>query len=172
MTFINSVLSWILPTPIIPSYIAREVLEDCLNASEGQLPDEFLALLVAEPANTVNTPNTVTQDDEYIITSYYVIPGTESGPVSAKLQSINVPVNSRIVGSFHSHPSGSQQPSQEDMKLFRKYPVNIIAGSPFTMESWQAYGPRSNPIDLTTITATQTNLSINWQTELQELQKQ
>lgn len=169
MSFIDMIMSWVFPEPIVPRYISQEVLEDCLNAANGQLPDEYLALLLAEPANDVETPEASIDGDEYIITEYYVIPGTETGPASAKVKSMNIPTHSKIVGSFHSHPSGNQQPSQQDTELFRKYPVNIIAGAPFTRQSWTAYGPRANEMDLMVVSTTTTNLSNEWVAELERV---
>lgn len=169
MSLKDKVLNWLLPEPIIPQHIATDVLEDLLGASQSQLPNEFLALLVAEHRSEVEITGQSTVDGEYIITSYYVVPGTTSGPTSASLQSINVPVHGKVVGSFHSHPSGALRPSQEDRNMFRQYPVNIIAGPPFTMESWKAFNPRGEPTRVETVDIADNDLSGVWADEFDRL---
>lgn len=169
MSFLDSVIEWFFPNPILPQYIASDVIEDCLGASESQLPNEFLALLVAEHSSNVEIVDRTTIDDAYIITSYYVVPGTESGPTSASLKSMNVPVHGKVVGSFHSHPSGALRPSQEDLNMFQKHPVNIIAGPPFTMGSWRVFNPRGEPSTIDVVDIADNDLSGVWADEFDRL---
>jgi proteasome lid subunit RPN8/RPN11 len=49
----------------------------------------------------------------------------------------------------HSHPSGSDLPSGEDLSLFAKFGrVHIIASFPYTEDSWKAYNSRGEEIIL------------------------
>ena len=46
----------------------------------------------------------------------------------------------RLVGSIHSHPSPSHNPSGADLALFGKYGrIHIIVGYPYNMSTWKAY---------------------------------
>lgn len=169
MSLFNKFLTWVFPTPIFPQYIASNVLEDCLGASETQLPNEFLALLVAEHSSDVEITDRKSVEDEYIITSYYVVPGTESGPTSASLKGMNVPIHGKVVGSFHSHPSGALRPSQEDLNMFQKHPVNIIAGPPFDMDSWRVFNPQGDPTTIDVVDIADNDLSGVWAEEFDRL---
>ena len=80
-----------------------------------------------------------------------MIPGTTSSPKQASLKSHNVPVSGNVVGSFHSHPSGVLQPSTEDLNMFQKYPVNIITGHPFNIETWKSFSSTGENVTLTVI---------------------
>lgn len=150
MSVFDSFLRWLLPTPIIPEYISEDVLSELIGASEEQLPNEFLALLVAKHSSEVEFTHEALSDT-YVIDSYYVIPGTTSSPKQASLKSHNVPVSGNVVGSFHSHPSGVLQPSTEDLNMFQKYPVNIITGHPFNIETWKSFSSTGENVTLTVI---------------------
>lgn len=155
MSLFQRLVSWFLPDYIVPSHISEEVLNELLLASENQHPSEFLALLIAESTADV-TVSTSADVGEYIITSYYIIPGTVSNSVSATIQSVNVPIGAKIVGSFHSHPNGVLSPSTADKNMFQKYPVNIISGYPYNNTDWQAFNHTGQTIPLTQISVSET----------------
>lgn len=163
MSLFEWVMRNLLPEPIYPEYIDAGVLEDCLNAAQGTHPNEFLALLVAEHSSEIEfTRPETAPEDAYVITSYYVIPGTKASPSSASIKQINVPVTGNVVGSFHSHPNGTLRPSTEDSNMFRKYPVNIITGHPYSEESWVVYDSSSQKRDITLIETEERELDDIW----------
>lgn len=163
MSFFDWLSKTLLPEPIYPEYIDDGVLEDCLSAAKGSHPNEFLALLVAEHSSQIEfTRPSQAPDDAYVITSYYVIPGTDVSPSSASIKQVNVPVTGDVVGSFHSHPNGTTQPSTEDSNMFRKYPVNIIAGHPYTMDSWEVYDANSQPTSIELVETEEQELDDIW----------
>lgn len=51
-----------------------------------------------------------------------------------------------LVASCHSHPSGNPIPSQADLRTFSKFRINMIIGSPFTINSLRAYNSRGDPV--------------------------
>ena len=78
-----------------------------------------------------------------------ILPGTVSGNSHAIFRMNMRPIDFSIVGTVHSHPSPSFNPSDADLQLFGKYGrVHIIAAMPFKDDSWQAYDHFGNPIEM------------------------
>ena len=118
--------------------IRRKTLQMILEASRDTYPKEFAAILRAE---------------EGVITELLLLPGTVSGDVHAVFQLHMLPIDFSVVGTIHSHPSGNFQPSDADLRLFSHFGrIHIIAGRPYTMESWQAYDHYGNPLALDVVT--------------------
>jgi proteasome lid subunit RPN8/RPN11 len=114
--------------------IKRETIQMILEASRETFPNEFGAILRAE---------------EGVITEIMLLPGTLSGSRSAIFQLHMLPIDFTVVGTAHSHPSGSISPSGADVALFQKFGyIHIIAGVPFDMDSWRAFDLYGEPIDL------------------------
>ncbi len=113
--------------------IARDTLKFILEASRSSAPDEFAGMLSA------------TGD---VITDVVLVPGTESGEVSAVMLLFMLP-NISTAGTVHSHPSGNRRPSAEDLELFdRKGRYHIIVGAPFDTSSWTCYDNKGEPVRL------------------------
>jgi proteasome lid subunit RPN8/RPN11 len=114
--------------------IKRETIEMILEASRDVHPNEFGAILRAE---------------EGVITEIMLLPGTISGSRSAIFQLHMLPIDFTVVGTAHSHPSGSIRPSGADIALFQKFGyIHIITGVPFDKDSWRAFDLYGEPIDL------------------------
>jgi proteasome lid subunit RPN8/RPN11 len=123
--------------------IAAETLTFAREAAENTLPNEYMGLLRGEDARTLGLSESGT-----VITEILVIPGTESNPVSATVQTSMVPNDRHAVGSIHSHPNGVLQPSDADLATFGKGSVHIILGTPYGPDDWQAFDRQGEPIDL------------------------
>ena len=105
--------------------IRRKTLRMILEASRDTYPKEFAAILRAE---------------EGVITELLLLPGTISGDVHAVFQLHMLPIDFSVVGTIHSHPSGNFRPSEADLQLFSHFGrIHIIAGRPYTEDSWAAY---------------------------------
>lgn len=126
-----------------PIGITTPVMKTISESAKSTHPHEFICFLTGEPAEKYPS---IEESDGRIITDFYIIPGTKSGPTSASVKDINIPITTDIVGTLHTHPSGSIRPSNEDMNLFRKHQVNIIMGHPYTVDSWMAYSSRSEEL--------------------------
>jgi len=117
--------------------IKRETIEMILEASRDIHPNEFGAILRAE---------------EGVITEIMLLPGTLSGSRSAIFQLHMLPIDFTVVGTVHSHPSGSISPSEADIALFQKFGyIHIITGVPFDKDSWRAFDLYGEPLDLEVI---------------------
>lgn len=123
--------------------IAAETLEFVLEASEQTHPNEYMGLLRGEDARRLGL-----ERDGTVITDVLVIPGTESNPVSATVETSMIPNDMRSVGSVHSHPNGVLRPSDADLGTFTKGSVHIIIGAPYGRDDWKAFDREGEPRDL------------------------
>ena len=111
--------------------IARKTLKMIMEASKDTYPKEFAAILRAE---------------EGVISELLLLPGTVSGDVHAIFRLSMLPIDFSVAGTVHSHPSGNYTPSEADLNLFSHFgAIHIIAGSPYTMETWRAYDHNGRP---------------------------
>ncbi|MFQ6127392.1 MAG: Mov34/MPN/PAD-1 family protein [Thermoplasmata archaeon] len=119
------------------SAIKRETLQMILEASRETYPNEFGAILRAE---------------EGVIMEIMLLPGTLSGSKSAIFRLHMLPIDFSVVGTAHSHPTGSITPSGADIFLFQKFGyIHIITGVPFDENSWRAFDLYGEPMDLEVI---------------------
>ena len=104
--------------------IARDALKFVLEVSASSHPKEFAGMLY-------ETDQIITDVD---------VPITQSTNVSAVMDLFMLPVNTHIVGSVHSHPSGGLQPSEADIHMFMQNgDYHIIVGYPYEITSWACY---------------------------------
>src|SRR6056297_1403486 len=120
--------------------IARETMDFVLSASEETHPNEYMGFLRADDASRLGLDR-----DGQIITDVLVLPGTESGPTSAKVKEMMQPNNVQSVGSVHSHPNGVLRPSDADLRTFGRGKVHVIIGAPYDRDSWRAFDRKGNP---------------------------
>lgn len=123
--------------------IATETLDFALSASEESHPDEYMGMLRGEDARTLGLDRKGT-----VITDVLVIPGTESGPTSATVQTNMIPNDLSGIGSIHSHPNGVLEPSDADLQTFGSGSVHIIIGAPYRRNAWKAFDSRGETRDL------------------------
>ena len=120
--------------------ITKKCLDLILESSKSTYPKEFGGLLRRD------------SEEKDMITELILLPGTISGDSHTLFKLHMMPIDFSIVGTVHSHPSQSAQPSDADLQLFRKNgKVHIIAASPYDEHSWKAYGPKGNEIRLDVI---------------------
>ena len=63
-----------------------------------------------------------------------------------------LPIDFSVVGTVHSHPSYSFNPSEADLQLFQKHgKVHIISANPFNIFTWAAYNINGEIIELDVI---------------------
>jgi len=117
--------------------IKKEALEFILGVSRSLYPREFIGFLRAEGD---------------FITEVIVAPRALYGHGFASSESYLMPVDSTIIGSVHSHPSGNNRPSQQDINLFgKKGKINLIVAYPYqTINDIAAYDQAGNLTQLET----------------------
>jgi proteasome lid subunit RPN8/RPN11 len=123
--------------------IAESALEFALAASAEAHPNEYMGLLRGDDASKLGLTESGT-----VLTDVLVIPGTETNPVSATLNTNMVPNDLRAAGSIHSHPNGVLRPSDADLGTFGRNRVHIIVGAPYGRDDWRAFDRDGQPIDL------------------------
>lgn len=107
--------------------IKKELLQILLELGKSQHPYEFLAIL---------------RKNGDVIDEFDLAPGTISGSSSASFQPHMMPLDTKVAGSAHSHPSGAIRPSDADLRFFPatgRY--HIIVGPPYTEdeECWRCF---------------------------------
>jgi proteasome lid subunit RPN8/RPN11 len=123
--------------------IAAAALDFVIKASEDAHPDEYMGFLRGEDARALGL-----EQDGTVLTDILVIPGTETNPVSATVDTNMIPNDSSAAGSVHSHPNGVLQPSDADLATFGRGQVHLIIGYPYTRDSWQAFDRNGQPTEL------------------------
>jgi proteasome lid subunit RPN8/RPN11 len=115
--------------------IKRDVVEGILEASRNVHPREFIGLLRAEKG---------------MIAEIVLAPASVYGQGLSQFCPHMLPFDFSIVGSIHSHPSGSSMPSAEDLNsMFNFGFVHIIATFPYHgFQSLHAYDKKGKPIQL------------------------
>lgn len=97
-------------------FIKENCLGFILNASRNFYPKEFAGLL---------------SGDKKIIREFLLIPGSDFGDSFSTINTWMVPIGISAIGSVHSHPVKSFEPSEADLNFFSSYPVNLIVRYPF-----------------------------------------
>ena len=111
-----------------------EVLESVIYYAKQAYPNEFLAFFDGEIKNKI-----------LYITSLIFVPG-ETCETGAVVHTELIPMNTKYLGSVHSHPGPSAQPSSADLKTFSKYGYfHMIVCLPYSFETFRAYDRYGNP---------------------------
>nr|MDO8115254.1 hypothetical protein [Candidatus Sigynarchaeota archaeon] len=112
----------------------RAMLEGLLDAARRGHPNESFFLLK--------------RDGRGILADVVLPQGAKGGKVAAYFMPDRLPYDAAIEGSFHSHPSGNGAPSEQDLKVFIQYKINVIAYYPYNEKNYKVYNNRGKPIDV------------------------
>jgi proteasome lid subunit RPN8/RPN11 len=124
-----------LPIGSTPTAITRRCLDAALACAQSALPNEFGAVLRADPPG--------------LISEILLLPGTTAGKRHANFHLYMLPVDLGVSGTVHSHPSGALHPSEADRKLFRSWGRrHIILGAPYGPGQWRAYDGNAEEVPL------------------------
>ncbi|MEM1513361.1 MAG: Mov34/MPN/PAD-1 family protein [Candidatus Thermoplasmatota archaeon] len=119
--------------------IKKECLNTIIESAKEMHPKEFLAFLSVGKKKD-------------IIEEFVIVPQMIYGKRSASFNLAMLPVDKSIVGTAHSHPSGSYLPSIEDLQTFGKSGrIHIIVAYPYNEETWKAYDNMGREITLEVI---------------------
>jgi proteasome lid subunit RPN8/RPN11 len=115
--------------------LTKSLVESLLAYSRDQYPNEMLVLLRAKRSKEVLRIHQVV-----------FAPFMASGHAEATFNPYQVPIDSSIVGTAHSHPSGSNSPSLQD--LLQVYgSIMMILAYPFAgTDCIGVYDARGNPL--------------------------
>lgn len=105
--------------------IEDETLEFLLHACRSTHPDEFAGFL---------------REQKGVITEILLVPGTIFGKTGSIVNYWNLPIDSSVKGTAHSHPSSNVTPSPSDLRFFSSFgKYHAIVGFPYTKQSIQFY---------------------------------
>lgn len=119
--------------------IPGELLDSLLLFAKMQHPREALLLLRGSVSR-----------DEIALEEHLFPPFASSGRGFAQFSPHMLPIDFSIVGTLHSHPSGSPRPSPTDLNhLYGR--IMVIVAYPYTRDSVVVYDKRGErlPLDVT-----------------------
>jgi len=116
--------------------IPGELLDSMLSFARMQHPREAILLLRGSVGK-----------DEIVIEEHLLPPFATSGRGFAQFPSHMLPIDFSIVGTLHSHPSGSPQPSPTDLNhLYGR--IMVIIAHPYTRDRVAVYNKKGERINL------------------------
>ena len=121
-------------------HVDHELIEEIIDIAKESYPNEFSAMLQGK-----------IKDDVLKIDGLIFLPGaaSESGAV---MEIFMMPMLSDAVGSVHSHPGYSAQPSDADLQFFSKRGYfHIIIAQPYNEESIRAYDSYGDLVNYTIV---------------------
>jgi proteasome lid subunit RPN8/RPN11 len=117
-------------------HIDRRALNAMLHLAREQHPHEVILLLRGD-----------VDGDGIRISEFLFPPFATSGSGFAGFPSHMLPIDFTIVGTAHSHPSGSWAPSTTDLNHFYSRIMMILA-YPYREDAAAAYNSRGEPLPL------------------------
>lgn len=120
--------------------IDRELVEEIIDIAKESYPNEFSAMLQGK-----------VKDNILKIDGLIFLPGaaSESGAV---MDIFMMPMLSDAVGSVHSHPGYSADPSTADLQFFaKKGYFHLIIAQPYDEDSIRAYDGYGELVDYTIV---------------------
>lgn len=118
--------------------VDREVLESVIYYAKKAYPNEFLAFFDGE-----------IKDKILYITSLIFLPG-ETCETGAVVHTELIPINTKYMGSVHSHPGPSASPSDADLTTFSRHGYfHMIVCLPYSLQTFKSYDRYGQPVDYT-----------------------
>ena len=115
--------------------ITYSLVENILHSAQHTFPDEFLALLGGD-------------QETRIVNELVVVPAT-FGKNFSSLRSDLIPFDPKIIGSIHSHPSDSNEPSAGDLQSFARLgKYHLIVAYPYRVDCIVGYDSGGKRLEL------------------------
>lgn len=113
----------------------REAIEAFLEAAKNAFPNEFIGLLAGNK-------------EKNIVEELVVVPAI-FGENFSSIYTHLVPFDSTLMGTAHSHPSRSNNPSIQDLAAFSKTgTIHLIACYPYMTGNVKAFDGQGRKIEL------------------------
>ena len=116
--------------------ITKNVIDGIISYSKMHHPYEGILILEGERRKT-----------ELIINNLVIPPFSVHGPFYSGFPINELPFDLKYVGTAHSHPSGSSQPSLEDLNHFYGL-ISIIISHPYEEQDLHAYDSQGREVQL------------------------
>jgi proteasome lid subunit RPN8/RPN11 len=116
--------------------ITKNVIDGIISYSKMHHPYEGILILEGERRKT-----------EIFINNLVIPPFSVHGPFYSGFPINELPFDLKYVGTAHSHPSGTSQPSLEDLNHFYGL-VSIIISHPYEEHDLHAYDSQGREVQL------------------------
>jgi proteasome lid subunit RPN8/RPN11 len=121
---------------VLKVHLTRTLMRSLLAFAHDQYPNEMLVLLRGKRSG-----------ESLLVHQVVFAPFMLGGRSSSTFNPYQVPIDSSIVGTAHSHPSGVTRPSVEDL-LHPYGSVMMIVGYPFReKEDVAIYDSKGRPLE-------------------------
>ncbi len=120
--------------------ITRQVADGIITFAKSRHPYEMILVLQGKSSS-----------EKIIVDGLIIPPFASSGPFYSGFTIYDLPFDGSYVGSAHSHPSGSNEPSLEDLNRGFYGFVSIIISHPYEDETIAAYNRNGEKLELNII---------------------
>jgi len=117
--------------------VLRSVIDGIISYSKSLHPNEAILILQGK-----------TTRDQVTIEGLIIPPFASSGPYYSGFSNYHLPFDNSYVGTAHSHPSGSNRPSLEDLNRGFYGAVSIIIAHPYDDRTMAAYDRDGNKLEI------------------------
>src|SRR5438105_4353032 len=117
--------------------ISRIAADGIISYSKALHPNEAILILKGK-----------TSKEKIDIEGLILPPFASSGPYYSGFSDWHLPFDSSYIGSAHSHPSGSNRPSLEDLNRGFYGAVSIIISHPYEDGTMAAYDREGNSLQI------------------------
>lgn len=121
--------------------ITRQVADGIITWAKTHHPNE--AILILQGTST---------QQQIIVDGLVIPPFAQSGPFYSGFGIHDLPYTISHVGTAHSHPGGSNEPSLEDLNHFTGF-VSIIISYPYEDKTLTAYDRNGDNLELKIISS-------------------
>jgi proteasome lid subunit RPN8/RPN11 len=118
--------------------LLRGAADGIISYSKALHPNEAILVLQGK-----------TTREQVIIEGLVLPPFASSGPYYSGFSDYHLPFDNSYIGSAHSHPSGSNRPSLEDLNRGFYGAVSIIIAHPYEERTMAAYDREGNRLEIT-----------------------
>ena len=118
--------------------LTKQVTDSVITYAKSWHPNEGILILQGKKEKNVIKA-----------TGLVIPPFSTHGPYYSGFPVYELPFDLSYIGTIHSHPSGSNKPSLEDLNHFSGL-VSIISCYPYDVENIAAFDRNRNKIDLET----------------------
>jgi proteasome lid subunit RPN8/RPN11 len=124
--------------------LSRTVADGIISYSRGLHPNEAILILQGK-ANK----------QEIVVNNLVIPPFASSGPYYSGFSDFFLPFDNSYIGTAHSHPSGSNRPSLEDLNRGFYGAVSVIIAYPYEDETMAAYDRDAQKLEIKILGSTE-----------------
>lgn len=117
--------------------ISRRAADGIISYAKALHPNESILVLEGK-----------TSKEKIMIEGLVLPPFATSGPYYSGFSDYHLPFDNSYIGSAHSHPSGSNRPSLEDLNRGFYGAVSIIIAHPYQDDTMAAYDREGNRLEI------------------------